>query len=62
MEYLGYIISDQGIKIDPEKVRAIEEWPTPPILKWIDPQLKIMLEMNLLDRALRACLSQYYKG
>ena len=27
VKYLEYIISDKGIKIDPEKVWAIEEWP-----------------------------------
>jgi hypothetical protein len=25
-EYLGYIIAPEGISIDPEKVRAVEEW------------------------------------
>ncbi|XP_038974994.1 uncharacterized protein K02A2.6-like [Phoenix dactylifera] len=27
--FLGFIISDQGVAADPEKVRAIREWPTP---------------------------------
>jgi hypothetical protein len=26
MEYLDYIIAPEGILIDPEKVRAVEEW------------------------------------
>jgi hypothetical protein len=26
MEYLGYIITPEGISMDPEKVRAVEEW------------------------------------
>jgi hypothetical protein len=25
-EYLGYIIAPEGISMDPEKVRAVEEW------------------------------------
>ena len=27
--YLGIVISDDGLKMDPQKVRAILEWPTP---------------------------------
>jgi hypothetical protein len=29
IHYLGHIISEEGIKVDPEKIRAIEGWPTP---------------------------------
>ena len=27
--YLGFVISANGLKMDPEKVKAILEWPTP---------------------------------
>ena len=27
--YLGFFVSPEGLKIDPEKVKAILEWPTP---------------------------------
>ena len=27
--YLGFLISAEGLKMDPEKVKAILEWPTP---------------------------------
>ncbi|XP_038683092.1 uncharacterized protein LOC119983499 [Tripterygium wilfordii] len=27
--FLGFVLSDQGVEADPEKVRAIVEWPTP---------------------------------
>ncbi|KAA0043865.1 ty3-gypsy retrotransposon protein [Cucumis melo var. makuwa] len=27
--YLGHFISEKGIEVDPEKIRAIEEWPVP---------------------------------
>jgi hypothetical protein len=27
--FLGYIISAEGLEPDPEKVRAIMEWPVP---------------------------------
>ena len=29
VKFLGFIISDQGIEMDPEKVKSIIEWPTP---------------------------------
>jgi hypothetical protein len=29
IHYLGHIISEQGIAIDPEKIKAIRGWPTP---------------------------------
>ena len=27
--FLGHVVSSQGIEIDPEKTRAVDEWPTP---------------------------------
>ena len=27
--YLGFVISRDGLKMDPEKVQAIKDWPTP---------------------------------
>ena len=27
--YLGFLISANGLKMDPEKVKVILEWPTP---------------------------------
>ena len=27
--YLGFVVSTEGLKMDPEKVKAILEWPTP---------------------------------
>ena len=29
IDYLGHIISSQGVEVDPEKIRAIREWPIP---------------------------------
>ena len=29
IEFLGHIVSDQGISVDPEKIRAIKDWPRP---------------------------------
>ena len=28
-QYLGHIISEEGISVDPEKIEAIMNWPTP---------------------------------
>ena len=33
MEHLGYIISDQGVSIDPKKVAAMTNWPRPTTVK-----------------------------
>jgi hypothetical protein len=27
--FLGHVLSESGIAVDPEKVRAIEDWPVP---------------------------------
>jgi hypothetical protein len=29
IHYLGHIISEEGISMDPEKIEAIMNWPTP---------------------------------
>ena len=29
IHYLGHIISEEGIVVDPSKIKSIEEWPTP---------------------------------
>ena len=31
--YLGHVVSDQGVATDPEKIRAVREWPTPRTVK-----------------------------
>ena len=33
--FLEYIITDNGMEIDPDKVKAIREWPTPTLVKGI---------------------------
>ena len=29
IQYVGHIISEEGISVDPEKIEAIMNWPTP---------------------------------
>ena len=33
MEFLGYIISEDGIIMSTEKVQAVKDWPTPKTVK-----------------------------
>ncbi|XP_022019789.1 uncharacterized mitochondrial protein AtMg00860-like [Helianthus annuus] len=33
VEYLGYIISNEGVSTDPKKITTIQEWPTPNNIK-----------------------------
>ena len=31
--YLGHVVSEDGIKTDPEKIQALGDWPTPKCIK-----------------------------
>ena len=33
VEYLGYIVSHEGVKVDPNKIKAIKEWKVPRTIK-----------------------------
>ena len=35
MEYLGHIVSQEGVKVDPNKIKAIKEWKIPTTIKHI---------------------------
>jgi hypothetical protein len=39
-EYLGYIIAPTGISMDPEKVKAVEEWKEPTNIKGVQSFLR----------------------
>ena len=33
VEYLGHIVSHEGVKVDPNKIKAIKEWKVPTTIK-----------------------------
>ena len=33
MEYLGHIVSHEGVKVDPNKIKSIKEWKVPTTIK-----------------------------
>ena len=33
MEYLGHIVSHEGVKVDPKKIKSIKEWKVPTTIK-----------------------------
>jgi hypothetical protein len=33
VEYLGHIVSHEGVKVDPNKIKAMMDWPIPKTLK-----------------------------
>jgi len=33
VEYLGHIVGREGVKVDPKKIQAMQEWPQPRTLK-----------------------------
>ena len=41
MEYLGHIVSHEGVKVDPNKIKAIKEWKVPTTLKQLRGFLRL---------------------
>jgi len=35
VEYLGHIVSYEGFKVDPSKIKAIKEWKIPTSIKYL---------------------------
>ena len=42
VEYLGHIVSQEGVKVDPNKIKAIKEWKVTTTIK----QLRVFLELT----------------
>ncbi|GME30926.1 uncharacterized protein ACHE_31418A, partial [Neofusicoccum parvum] len=59
-KYLGFIIeAGKGIRMDPEKVKAIQDWEAPTTVKGFDPDRKIILETDSSGYCTGGILSQY---
>ncbi|KAK8554936.1 hypothetical protein V6N13_016190 [Hibiscus sabdariffa] len=41
LTFFGYIVSSQGVMVDPEKIKAIQEWPRPTTISQEDAFMKI---------------------
>ena len=41
MEYLGHIVSREGVKVDPNKIKAIKEWKVPTSIKQLRGFLRL---------------------
>ncbi|KAK8600731.1 hypothetical protein V6N12_050582 [Hibiscus sabdariffa] len=41
LTFLGYIFSSQGVEVDPEKIKAIQEWPRPTTISQEEAFMKI---------------------
>jgi hypothetical protein len=42
VEYLGHIVSHEGVKVDPNKISAMKEWPIPKTLNNIGGLLRLI--------------------
>ena len=50
VDFLGMIVSCDGIKMDPEKVNAILKWPEPTNVKQVHPSLGSATSTDILLR------------
>ena len=41
MEYLGHIVFHEGVKVDPNKIKAIKEWKVPTTIKQLRGFLRL---------------------
>ncbi|CAK1579090.1 unnamed protein product [Parnassius mnemosyne] len=53
VSFLGYVVSEEGIRTDPEKIVAVEEWPVPK-----DKTQEFIVDTDASDRGLGSVLSQ----
>ena len=63
VHFLGHVVSADGIATDPEKIRAVTEWPVPNSVTEVRSYLSTVfvarhvLEVLLCGTAHRACIS-----
>ena len=50
--FLGYILSKDGLKVDPEKVKAILDWPVPSNVRKYNHLLDYVIIIEFLSRIL----------
>ena len=43
VEYLGHIVSHEGVKVDPSKIKAIKEWKIPTFIKQHSELMKVIM-------------------
>ena len=41
VEYLGHILSEEGVKVDPKKIKSIKEWKVPITIKQLRGFLRL---------------------
>ena len=57
--FLGYIISRDGLKVDPNKIKIILDWPAPPRSKKYNLLLGYVITIEFLSRILLRLLGPY---
>jgi len=45
VEYLGHIVSHEGVKVDPSKIKAIKEWKIPTSIKHLQGFYRILSQV-----------------
>ena len=47
VEYLGHLVGKDGIKVDPKKIEAMQDWPHPKTqnLAWISGLNRVLLQV-----------------